>query len=285
MNVRIVTDSTARFLSSAVQELGITVVPLHIKIGDREYLDGIDLNEQEFFQILRKRGKKPSVLPPTVEDFARVYEELHRTTGEIISIHLPEEFSGAVRNARQAADMLLGQCKIEVIDSETISLGLGILVEAAARATADGRSIDQVVRFVRGLIPQIYVVFFSENLNYLEHASGIGQAQAFLGTMLGVKPLFTLEAGEIVPIEKVRTREHAIEKLIEFVTEFDGIKQIAIIKNAPNLTQETAYITEQLQVAFPGLEVAVMAYGPVLASYIGPEALGLVVYEDPDFEV
>lgn len=285
MNVRIVTDSTARFLSSAVQELGITVVPLHIKIGDREYLDGIDLNEQEFFQILRKRGKKPSVLPPTVEDFARVYEELHRTTGEIISIHLPEEFSGAVRNARQAADMLLGQCKIEVIDSETISLGLGILVEAAARATADGRSIDQVVRFVRGLIPQIYVVFFSENLNYLEHASGIGQAQAFLGTMLGVKPLFTLEAGEIVPIEKVRTREHAIEKLIEFVTEFDGIKQIAIIKNAPNLTQETAYITEQLQVAFPGLEAAVMAYGPVLASYIGPEALGLVVYEDPDFEV
>jgi DegV family protein with EDD domain len=285
MNVRIVTDSTARFLSSAVQELGITVVPLHIKIGDREYLDGIDLNEQEFFQILRKRGEKPPVLPPTVEDFSRVYEELHRTTGEIISIHLPEEFSGAVRNARQAADMLLGRCKIEVIDSETISLGLGILVEAAARATADGRSIDQVVRFVRGLIPQIYVVFFSENLNYLEHASGIGQAQAFLGTMLGVKPLFTLEAGEIVPIEKVRTREHAIEKLIEFVTEFDGIKQIAIIKNAPNLTQETAYITEQLQVAFPGLEVAVMAYGPVLASYIGPEALGLVVYEDPDFEV
>ena len=285
MNVRIVTDSTARFLSSAVQELGITVVPLHIKIGDREYLDGIDLNEQEFFQILRKRGEKPSVLPPTVEDFARVYEELHRTTGEIISIHLPEEFSGAVRNARQAADMLLGRCKIEVIDSETISLGLGILVEAAARATADGRSIDQVVRFVRGLIPQIYVVFFSENLNYLEHASGIGQAQAFLGTMLGVKPLFTLEAGEIVPIEKVRTREHAIEKLIEFVAEFDGIKQIAIIKNAPNLTQETAYITEQLQVAFPGLEVAVMAYGPVLASFIGPEALGLVVYEDPDFEV
>jgi DegV family protein with EDD domain len=172
MNVRIVTDSTARFLSSAVQELGITVVPLHIKIGDREYLDGIDLNEQEFFQILRKRGEKPSVLPPTVEDFARVYEELHLTTGEIISIHLPEEFSGAVRNARQAADMLLGRCKIEVIDSETISLGLGILVEAAARATADGRSMDQVVRFVRGLIPQIYVVFFSENLNYLEPSWG-----------------------------------------------------------------------------------------------------------------
>jgi len=284
MTVRIVTDSAASFLSNVVAEHGITVVPLRIKIGDREYVDGVDLDKREFFRLFKERRERPVALAPTVQDFYRVYESLYRTTGEIVSIHMPGKFGDTVRNARQAGNMLLGRCRIEVIDSGTASLGLGILVEAAARAAASSRGMDEVVRFVRGLIPQIYIVFFSENLNRLEHVNGIGQAQAFLGTMLGIKPLFTLEEGEIVPIEKVRTREHAIEKLIEFVTEFDGIRQIAIIKDSPEPTAETAYITEQLQVMFPGIEVAVIAYEPVLASFIGPEALGMVVYEDLGFE-
>ena len=181
--------------------------------------------------------------------------------------------------------MLLGQCKIEIIDAETTSLGLGILVEAAARAAMEGQTIDQIVRYVRGIIPQIYIVFFSEHLNDLRHADGIGEAQALLGTMLGIKPLFTLEGGEIIPIEKVKTRESAIEKLIEFVTEFDAINQVAIIKSTEDPTEETDYITEQLREVFPDLDVPVMAYGPVLASYVGAEALGVVVYEDISFEI
>jgi DegV family protein with EDD domain len=164
-------------------------------------------------------------------------------------------------------------------------LGLGILVEAAARAAQEGQPLDEIVRYVRGIVPQIYIVFFSEHLDDLKHADGIGEAQALLGTMLGIKPLFTLENGEIIPIEKVKTREYAIEKLVEFVTEFDAIYQVAIIKSSYEPTEETDYITEQLREVFPNLEVPVMAYGPVLMSYMGAAALGVVVYEDVSFEI
>lgn len=285
MGVHIVTDSTVRFSSQFgnAQKLLVTVVPLRIRFGDREYRDGVDLDEKGLAN-LSAQFQVPQVLPPTVEDFYRVYNGLNQNSAEILSIHLPEKLGNTIHNARRAANMLLGQCKIEIVDAETTSLGLGILVEAAARAAMEGQNIDQVIRYVRGIIPQIYIVFFSDRLNDLKHADGIGQAQALLGTMLGIKPLFTLEAGEIIPIEKVKTRESAIEKLIEFVVEFDAIKQVAIIKNTGDPTEETDYITQQLREVFPNLDVPVMSYGPVLASYVGAQALGVIVYEDVSYD-
>ncbi|MBN1581950.1 MAG: DegV family protein [Anaerolineae bacterium] len=287
MSVCIVTDSTVRFSLELgeTRELPVTVVPLRIRLGEQEYRDSAELNINELGDFSARSGEIPQALPPTVEEFHRIYTELHQNCGEILSIHLPEKLGSTIQNARQAANMLLGQCKIEIIDAETTSLGLGILVEAAARAAMEGQTIDQIVRYVRGIIPQIYIVFFSEHLNDLRHADGIGEAQALLGTMLGIKPLFTLEGGEIIPIEKVKTRESAIEKLIEFVTEFDAINQVAIIKSTEDPTEETDYITGQLREVFPDLDVPVMAYGPVLASYVGAEALGVVVYEDISFEI
>ncbi len=266
-------------------DLPVTIVPLHIKMGAQTYLDNGELDEQMFFDLYRRSGERVRVLPPTVDEFYQVYSALHQTTGEILSIHLPSKLGQTIEHARRAANMLLGQCKIQVIDAETTSLGLGILVEAAARAATTGEHIDDIVRYIRGIVPQIYIVFFAENLDDLKHADGIGEAQALLGTMLGIKPLFTLESGEIIPIEKVRRRSEAVEKLIEFVTEFDAINQVAIIKNSDAPTEETTYIAEQLRDEFPGIEVPVMAYGPVLMSYIGPAALGVVVYEDTSLEV
>ncbi|MBL7198702.1 MAG: DegV family protein [Anaerolineae bacterium] len=280
MSVRVVTDSTVYLSPDLVRKLDITVVPFHLRIGDRNYLDGVNLDNDEFHHLVYEQGLQPSTSSPTVENFRRVYEGLNRKTSEIISIHLAETLSTTLNNAQQAAGMLLGQCHIETVDSKTVSLGLGILVEAAARAAAAGRPLDEIVRLVRGLISQIYVVFFSESLAYLESGGRIGHAQALLGTILGIKPFLTLEEGEILPIEKVRTREQALEKLVEFVAEFDAIKQLAIVKGKANLTEETDQLIERLQGVFPGLEIPVISYGPVLASHIGPGTLGIIVQED-----
>ncbi|MBN1933334.1 MAG: DegV family protein [Anaerolineae bacterium] len=285
MSVHIVTDSTARFASDEYKRLPITVMPLHIHFGDKAYLDGVDIDEKQFFQLLKTAKEPPRALPPTIEEFNRLYNKLYAGGNDVISIHLPSRLGRTCENAQRAASTLLGQCKIEVIDGATTSLGLGILAEAAARETLKGESLDNIVRHVRGIIPQIYIVFFADKLNDLKHADGIGQAQALLGTMLGIKPLFTLEEGEILPIEKVKTREAAIEKLIEFVTEFDAIHQVAIIKNSNESTEETVFITEQLHEVFPEIAVPVITYSPVLASYVGPNALGVVVYEDTSFEI
>ena len=212
MNVRVVTDSTAHLAPDVVRALNISIVPHHILIDGREYLDGVDLPESDFSCLVYEQGQDASTQPPTVEEFYAVYRDLNQDSSEIVSIHVSEVLSDTVKNARQAAGMLLGRCKTVVIDSQTLSMGLGILVETAARAAAAGQSLDEIVRTVRGLVPQIYIVFFSENLEYLERGGRIGHAQALLGTMLGIRPFLTLEEGEIRPMEKVRTREEALEK-------------------------------------------------------------------------
>ena len=279
MAIRIITDSTAYLSPELVRELDITVVPFHIHIGDQSYRDGIDLTEDTFAHLVYEQGLTARTSSPTVEEFLRAYEKLARETSEIVVILVSGTLSKACDHARQAADMLLGRCQIEVLDSKTVSVGLGILVEAAARAAAGGGPIDEIVRLVRGMVPQIYVVFFSDNLAYLESGGRIGHAQALLGTILGIKPFLTLEEGEIMPIEKVRTREQAIEKLLEFVVEFDSIKQAAIVRSVSTPDEETDMIAERLHAVFPDIEIPVLSYGPVLASHIGPDTMGMIVYE------
>jgi DegV family protein with EDD domain len=285
MTVRIVTDSTVHLAPDVIQQFGIVVVPCRIRIDGKEYQDGIDLDEKDFYTLVYEQGKSAETCPPTVEDFYQVYRTLNQETTEIISIHISEALSRTCEHARRAVDMLLGQCKIIVIDSQTVSLGLGILVEAAARAAAEGQALDDIVRLVRGLIPQVYVVFFSENLDYLERGGRIGHAQALLGTMLGIKPFLTLEEGEILPMEKVRTRPEALEKLIEFVSEFDAIRQLAIVKGALSRADEIESLLASLHELFPDLDIPVIDYSPVLASHIGPNTLGMIVYEDASFVV
>jgi DegV family protein with EDD domain len=253
-------------------------------VGERAFLDSIDVDAQEYYRLLRDQHADISISPPTVEEFYRTYSKLAESTSEILSIHPPEALTSSVSNARQAAQMLLGRCQIIVLDSGTVSLGLGILVEAALRAARQERSFEEVVRIVRGLVPRIYIVFFSENLEYLKRSGRIGEAQALLGTMLGIKPFLTLEEGEIQPMEKVRTREEALEKLAEFVSEFDTVEQLAIIRGIHEQTEEIEFLIERLHVLFPEIDIPVIHYGPVLASHIGPDNLGVIVYESLEFE-
>jgi DegV family protein with EDD domain len=180
--------------------------------------------------------------------------------------------------------MLLGRIQIVVLDSQTISLGLGLLVENAARAAKRNLDFEEIMRLVRGLVPRVYVVFFSENLEYLKRGGRIGEAQALLGTMLGIKPFLTLESGAIQPMEKVRTREEALEKLVDFVSEFDELVKLAIIRGINDRPEEIALLHERFEGLFPELKVPVIHYGPVLAGHIGPDNLGVIVYEALEFE-
>jgi DegV family protein with EDD domain len=284
MTVRVVTDSAAHLSAELAYELDVRVVPFHVQFGMNAYLDGVDLDVEGYYRLLDDYEAVVRVTPPSVQEFLEVYRELSQTTGNILSIHPPEALSPAIANAQQAANMLLGRCQITVLDSQTISLGLGLLVEAAARAAREDLPFEEIVRLVRGLVPRIYVVFFSGNLEYLERGGRIGEAQALLGTMLGIKPFLTLEDGDIQPMEKVRTREEALEKLVEFVSEFDALEKLTIIRGINDRLDEIELLKERLGVLFPEIDVPVIHYGPVLASHIGPDNLGVIVYEAYEFE-
>jgi DegV family protein with EDD domain len=152
-----------------------------------------------------------------------------------------------------------------------------MLVTAAAEYAATGASLDEVVKLVRGMIPHIYIGFFVETLDYLERGGRIGKAQALLGAMLNIKPLLILEDGEIVALEKVRNRAKAIEKLVEFITEFTRIDRMVILHN--NTLEDVNSLIEQTNLVMPNLNISVDNYGPVTATHLGPNALGVVVYE------
>ncbi|MBI5301579.1 MAG: DegV family protein [Chloroflexi bacterium] len=275
--VRIITDSTADLPPEVVANLGITVLPLTVHFGQKTIRDGVDISRDEFFKRLARYPTPPTTSPPTVKQFDEAFTELAKNNDTVVAILGSSKLSDTFRNATRAAAPLLGRSKIVVIDSQLITIGLGILVTAAGQAAARGDSLDEVVRLVRGMIPKIYIGFFVETLDYLERGGRIGPAQAFLGNMLNIKPLLILEDGEVVALEKVRTRAKAIEKLVEFISEFAHIERMIILHS--NTPEDVNLLIEQINLVLPNLDITVDHYGPVAATHVGPNALGVVVYE------
>jgi len=273
----IVTDSTAGLTPQECETFGIHVVPLYIRFGDQVFREGVDISSEQMFNRIRRSSISPITSPPTVEDFRAVYREVARETEEIVSVHLSGKLSQTVNHAKQASQSLLGRTRIHVVDSQSASAGLAILARETAKAASRGMNLEELIPYVRGLIPRIYVAFFVDTLEYLERGGRIGKAEALLGSMLNIKPLLILEDGEIQPLEKVRTRAKAVEKLCEFVAEFSNIEELYILQEQEN--QETRQFRELLKEFFPNLPSPVLPYGPVLASHVGPGAMGVIVFE------
>jgi len=276
-DIRVVTDSAAYIEPETAEELGIEVLPLRVHLGDEVYREGIDIQPQQFLQKLSTTSLLPAISPPPVEEFVEAYGRLARSTDAIISIHVSSLLCDTSRVALQASQEFLGRCRITVIDSMAISVGQGILVQKAVETARAGLSVNEIVRVVRGMIPRVYAIFYTDTLSYLERGGRIGQAQAILGTMLGIRPILTLEEGDILPLEKVRTKERALDKLAEFVAEFSKLEQIAVLQS--QFSEDTIALLELLETVIPDQDIPVLTYTPSLAVHLGPSAMGILVFE------
>jgi DegV family protein with EDD domain len=279
--VRIITDVTAHLSPEFVAGHTITVLPVLIQFGDREFLIGPGDSAMELFQHMADGPAQSAQATIPASALQTAFDQLSRETNEILVIVSSSQLSEGFAAARTAARPYLGRCRIVIMDSLTASWGLGLMVQTAAAAAQEGQPLDEIVRLVRGVSPHIYLVFFVERLDYLERGGRIGQAQALLGTMLRIKPLLLVEDGDIVPLEKVRTRGLAIGKLADFVTEFASIQQVVILSSplSGKANEAIDELTEQLSLALPDRDFPVVEYDPVLACHLGPEALGVTVYE------
>jgi DegV family protein with EDD domain len=278
--VRIVTDSAARFSTpDFLHRHPVTVAPMTLRCG------AVTLTDDPYAELAAAQAlfdacdPPPVAEPPTVDAFTEVYTQLQKDASHIVSIHTSSLMTGTYENARQASQSFLGRCNIQVLDSQAVSLGLGLLVRAAAEAAARDAPADEIVRIVRGMIPRLYTVFFLDDMAYLERNRLVSRSQAILGNMLGVIPFLTIEDGRIVAMEKVRSRTRALEKLLEFVTEFSTIEHLALLHSQSLLNEETRQVVERLQGMHPGTPLSVLTYGPSLATFVGPNALGIVVLE------
>ncbi len=275
--VHVITDCSARLSAEQIAEYDVTVMPFDIRFGEDRLRVGNERDVQGLFQRMAGERARPTKAIIPLNAFEDVFSRVSRQTDQILVILSSSKLSSGFAAAKAVANSFLGRCRIAVVDSLSTSWGLGLLVESAAQAALAGQSLDEIIRLVRGMVPHIYVVFFVERLDYLEQGSRIGPAQAFLGTMLNIKPLLIVEDGDIIPLEKVRTRSSAIEKLSDFVAEFADIEQVVILRSP--LGNGTDSLIERLNVILPGRTFPVVEYDPILACHLGPDAMGVTVYE------
>jgi DegV family protein with EDD domain len=250
-------------------------------LGTRSYLDGSEINSQVLYDLSRQQGTLPVLASPSVEAFAAVLEGLTRCTKDIVCIHVSGKLSRTFRNARAASEELLGRANIAVIDSQTTSAGLGVLIEEAVRLAEEGATLEDIVRQVRYLVPRLYAVFLVEDLAYLQRTGHLSRAQVLLGEMLGVKPFLSLEDGTFVPLEKARTREQAVEKLVEFVSEFSNLRNLVILQGLEEAQQDSQLLIERIHDLFPACPAQVAELGASVAALLGPRAIGVIAFDSP----
>lgn len=279
-HVQIVTDSCAHFTNPHfVQQNPVTVVPNKITIAGTTYREGVDLSAEDALRLLAQSPQAPLIESPTEAEFLEAYTRLARNSEAIVSIHASRDMLPSWARARRAAQQIAGQCPIAVIDSQTISAAQGMLVRVAARAIEEHDNLDDIVRAIRGAVERIYSVYYVENMNFLAQNKLMDVSHTILGTMLGMKPLLTVEEGRLRPMEKVRTRIQAIELMVGFAVEFDLLEDAVIMQHKPFMSEQTRMLQDRLAVDFPGRHFPYGMYGPSLAALIGTDATGLVVLE------
>ena len=278
MAVRIVTDSTADLPLQFAHDLGISVVPLSVIFGDEVFREGVDIGHDLFYDKLVHERDLPTTSAPSVGDFLEVYEPLLKETDEIVSVHLSSKLSATYNNACQAAKILADRgARIEVMDSQAISLGLTFVTLAAARVAREGGDIEQIRAAVERTVRNIRIYVVVDTLEYLRRGGRIGRARAFLGTMLRVKPLLSLRDGEVHPEERVRTKARAMERLFQIATSYPNVQELAI---GYSTNPKDAHDFElRLAAAMPQVNILVTRVGPVIGTHVGPGALAFGLLE------
>ena len=286
MAVKVVTDSTCDLPKELAQRWGITVIPCNVHFDDEVYKDGIDMGPDEFYRRLVSSPRLPTTAQPSVNDFLEVYKPLRDEGQDVVSIHLSAKFSGTLNSAIQARHALSeaegealpssqpsGPGRIEIIDSQMTSMGLGLITMAAAQMAEAGASYDEVVEGVQSSLSQTHCHFLLDTLEYLQKGGRIGKASAFLGSLLSIKPILMIKDGEAHPVERVRTRERGLQKLVETAKGLAPVKHVSILHSTT--PDEAESLRERLNDLAPEEGIIMARFGPVVGTYIGPGALGI----------
>jgi len=271
MKVKIVTDSSADLPAQIIQELGITVVPLYVRFGDKVYRDRVDISEDEFYQRLQHDPIHPSTTQPTPQDFAEVYRTVSEKADGIVSIHISGKLSGTCNSALQGKELSGVKCPIEVIDSKSLTTALGLTVIAAARLSNQGKTLDEVMAEVKQAVATTHLLGLLDTLKYVALGGRIGKAKALLGSILKVKPLLTLQDGETAPAGQARTRSKGIDRLFDFVKGFTDIQDLAVVYNTT--PEEARALVDRIGSVFDKKRIYLATVGPVLGVHMGPGAL------------
>ena len=275
MSIKVVTDSTADLPEELVREHDIKIVPAYVLVGGKTYRDGIDISQDEIYRRMVEMEQTVTTSQPPPSDFAEVFRSLLKDADHIISIQVTSKLSGIYASALSAKDMLEEGSRIHVVDSQLTSMGMGMLAVMAARLAEAGDTIENIVNEVKLAITNTNIWATFDTLKYLHRGGRIGKAKALVGSMLNIKPLLTMRNGEIMPIGVARTRNRAIERLVELASSISGVHDMAVVHSTS--PDEALDLKNRLShISLPG-PVSISRLGPALGVHGGPGTLLLAV--------
>ncbi len=266
--VRIVTDSSCDLTDEEVAAHGIEVVPLSIRFGTDEYEDRSELTVESFYEKLAASSVLPETAAPAPGKFEAAFRRQQAAGADaVVCINLSSELSATMQSAQNAAKAAEGSLDVRVVDSLSITSGLGTQVLLAARAGASGASADEVVALVADLVRRTHVFGALDTLDNLKKGGRIGNAQALLGSLLSIKPILDISTGKVEEAGKARTRKKALEVLRDKVAEAGAVEHLCVTHGfAPDLEA----MLDLLAPLYPRDQIRVGSIGPVIGTHGGP---------------
>ena len=271
--IHLVTDSTSDISPSDAQALGVHVVPLVVRFGDEQYRDGVDIDADQFYAKLEKTGVHPTTSQPSPEVFAALYRTLLSDPEDhVVGLHISAKLSGTLQSATLAAQEF-DPGRIHLVDTESVSGGLQLLVLAALDDISAGDPATVVAEKATRRRSKVTIVVLLDTLTYLHRGGRIGHAQAFVGSLLNVKPLLGVRDGEVVPLARPRSRSKGIDMIVEQVRGCLPLRSLAEFHAAA--AESMVDLEARLSVAVSNVTAVLGRIGPVVGAYSGPGGLGV----------
>lgn len=282
--VAIVCESTCCLPEDLIQKYHMSIIPIPFVFGTETFLDGVDITPAQFYEKLLATRMPPKTSPPSPGEYICTWREAAEQAPAVVSVTVDSKVSTMQRSALLAQEMapeLMPDVPVVVVDSLSAAMGQGFVALAAARAAAQGATLDEVVQAATEVSQRVKMIVTLDTLEYLAKASRIPQVAAFLGGVLAIKPIIQISGGEIVPLARVRTRKRSIDALLERMEQMvPRGESVHVAVQHARAEVEARALEARVRERFDCIEVYTTEFTPVMGGYCGPGLLGLAFYAE-----
>lgn len=278
MRIAVVTDSTAYIPDELIEDYNINIIPLSVIFGNESYREGIDISSAQFYQKIKESKNLPSTSQPPIGEFVKLYEELAENYDAVISIHLSSKFSGTYQGAVSAGNMVEG-IDVYAYDTELSTMPQGFYAIEAAEMARQSKSPEKIIARLDEIKKTVRTYFMVDDLQHLVRGGRLSGAQAFVGSLLSIKPVLHIVDGVILPFEKIRTRKRALRRISSMLEE--DAKQGKVVKVVfihANNEKAACQLQDDFTKKYPEVETVISYFGPVIGTHLGENAIGVAWY-------
>ena len=282
LQVAVVTDTTACIPKEQVEKHGIEVVPIELVFGDKVYRDGIDISPTEFYALLRQAETLPTTAGSLTGPYLEAYRKVSRKASGILCITESSKFSGMFNSAQIAMEMArkdIPNMPIKVLECTTAAAGQGLVVLAAARAAASGKSLAEVVEIAREVMPQVSLFATLDTLHYLVRGGRVPKAAGLVNSLLQIKPVFTVNGGEAHTVALPRSTPNAMKRILKLMGQKVAKGQpLRVAVMHADALKEAIILRNRISSQFDCAELFITEFTPVMGVHTGPGVIGVAFY-------